>query len=380
MARLPFPDAASRWAVDTAGHPIAGHSYTVYTDVTGLHLADIVADVNGAPGAAIAGSVVTTDVFGYLPLWWGPVDGSARLYISDGTISPWPVDAINRYRIDGIDTRVTTLETSPGLTAPVQSVAGRIGAVTLAAADVSGVETPAGAQAKANAVASAAAQALADHTGASVNVHGIADTAALETQTGAQAKATAAQVAAIAASDPVGMAAATVNVHNAATTAVHGINDTSVLETQAGAQSKADAAAAASIPLVQRAAPLGVATLGPDGKLSGAQTPAGSAANYLGPTNNQAEMLALTGGPRDFTIRLDVSTLWVLTGGDPTVLANWTELAYPTAPVLSVNGRTGSVTVTSSDVGLGNVSNTTDATRNSAVATLSNKLIDGGAF
>lgn len=37
-------------------------------------------------------------------------------------------------------------------------------------------------------------------------------------------------------------------------------------------------------------------------------------------------------------------------------------------------------TITKEDIGLGNVDNTSDATKNSAVATLENKTIDGGIF
>lgn len=44
--------------------------------------------------------------------------------------------------------------------------------------------------------------------------------------------------------------------------------------------------------------------------------------------------------------------------------------------VESVNGQTGAVVLTATDVGLGNVDNTSDATKNSAVATLTNKSID----
>lgn len=51
-----------------------------------------------------------------------------------------------------------------------------------------------------------------------------------------------------------------------------------------------------------------------------------------------------------------------------------------TAPggVTSVNTRTGAVVLTSSDVGLGNVNNTSDATKNSAVAVLTNKDLTSG--
>ncbi len=59
----------------------------------------------------------------------------------------------------------------------------------------------------------------------------------------------------------------------------------------------------------------------------------------------------------------------------------WSGSAYieisPSA-VNSVNGQTGAVVLNKSDVGLGNVDNTSDATKNSAVAVLTNKDIDGG--
>lgn len=46
-----------------------------------------------------------------------------------------------------------------------------------------------------------------------------------------------------------------------------------------------------------------------------------------------------------------------------------------TDSVSSVNGQTGAVTLTKSDVGLSNVDNTSDATKNAAVATLTNKTL-----
>jgi hypothetical protein len=50
-------------------------------------------------------------------------------------------------------------------------------------------------------------------------------------------------------------------------------------------------------------------------------------------------------------------------------------LAAAAAPVQSVAGRTGTVTLVKGDVGLGNVDNTSDATKNAAVATLTNKTL-----
>jgi hypothetical protein len=49
------------------------------------------------------------------------------------------------------------------------------------------------------------------------------------------------------------------------------------------------------------------------------------------------------------------------------------------APVTSVNGQTAAVSLTKSDINLGNVDNTSDAAKNSASATLTNKTISGAS-
>lgn len=46
----------------------------------------------------------------------------------------------------------------------------------------------------------------------------------------------------------------------------------------------------------------------------------------------------------------------------------------------ATNGDASFATITKSEVGLGNVDDTSDATKNSATATLSNKTIDGGTY
>lgn len=61
------------------------------------------------------------------------------------------------------------------------------------------------------------------------------------------------------------------------------------------------------------------------------------------------------------------------------------EQAAAAAPVQSVAGKTGNVTLAKGDVGLGNVDNTSDATKNAAVATLTSKtlidpVVSGGAI
>lgn len=58
----------------------------------------------------------------------------------------------------------------------------------------------------------------------------------------------------------------------------------------------------------------------------------------------------------------------------------WNGSAFTIYPaVQSVNTRTGAVTLTSADVGLGNVDNTSDATKNAASVTLTNKTISGAS-
>jgi hypothetical protein len=62
-----------------------------------------------------------------------------------------------------------------------------------------------------------------------------------------------------------------------------------------------------------------------------------------------------------------------------------TAQAAAAAPVQSVAGKTGAVTLAKDDVGLGNVDNTSDATKNAAIATLTNKtlidpVVSGGAI
>lgn len=95
----------------------------------------------------------------------------------------------------------------------------------------------------------------------------------------------------------------------------------------------------------------GVATLDIEGKLNTAQLPDLAVVQYLGSAASQVAMLALTGQQGDWCIRADLGTTWVITGADPTQIGSWTQLSYPTAPVTSVNTKTGAVTLGYGDVG-----------------------------
>ena len=73
---------------------------------------------------------------------------------------------------------------------------------------------------------------------------------------------------------------------------------------------------------------------------------------------SETEMLALSSAQvGDIAVRTDLNKSFILKVDNYSVLANWQELLTPTDSVTSVNGKTGAVTVTLSE--LGGVSNST---------------------
>jgi hypothetical protein len=119
----------------------------------------------------------------------------------------------------------------------------------------------------------------------------------------------------------------------------------------------------------------GTASLDASGKIPTNQIPAisFSSVNVLG---SQAEMLALTTAVvGSVVIRTDVNKNYVLAQANPSLLANWIELLTPAPPVQTVNGYTGTVSLTKSDLGLGNVDNTSDATK--PISTATQAALDG---
>ena len=83
---------------------------------------------------------------------------------------------------------------------------------------------------------------------------------------------------------------------------------------------------------------------------------------------NQAAMLALNAQQGDICIRTDQSKTYILSASPASTLANWKELASPADAVSSVNGKTGAVTLTTTDVAEGNNKYWTDARFNTAFA------------
>ncbi|MGM0973423.1 MAG: hypothetical protein ACQEW2_10775 [Bacillota bacterium] len=76
----------------------------------------------------------------------------------------------------------------------------------------------------------------------------------------------------------------------------------------------------------------------------------------------QTAMLALSAEVGDVAVRSDLSKSFILKATPASTLANWQELLTPANAVTSVAGKTGAVTLSAGDVGLGNVTNESKAT------------------
>src|SRR5205085_694273 len=87
--------------------------------------------------------------------------------------------------------------------------------------------------------------------------------------------------------------------------------------TEAATRATADALL---IPLAQKGAANGVATLGADSKIPSSQLPAIAITDTF-VAGSQAAMLALAAQTGDVAVRTDTSTTFILKGTDPTVLA-----------------------------------------------------------
>lgn len=102
----------------------------------------------------------------------------------------------------------------------------------------------------------------------------------------------------------------------------------------------------------EKGAANGVAELGADGKVPSSQLSAIAITDTF-VVASEAAMLALSAEKGDVAVRTDLNKSFILSGSDPTVLADWQELLSPTDAVQSVNGQTGTVSLDSDDVAEG---------------------------
>lgn len=138
------------------------------------------------------------------------------------------------------------------------------------------------------------------------------------------------------------------------------------------------AALDAKLGVSQLGQPNFAASLDANGKVPASQLPAAQITEFLGTVANEAAMLALPGGdPGDWCVRQDTGTTWLLRSAPASVLSNWQELAYPTAPVTSVNAKVGAVVLNKGDIGLANVDNTTDLAK--PISTAAQLALNGKA-
>ena len=130
--------------------------------------------------------------------------------------------------------------------------------------------------------------------------------------------------------------------------------------------------------IASKAQPSGLASLDAGGLVPSAQIPPIAITDTF-VVASQAAQEALTAQVGDVAVRTDLNKSYILRVSPATVFANWQEMLTPTDTVLSVNGQTGVVSLTAADVGLGNVDNTSDAAKNAAVATVTNKSMSGSS-
>ena len=103
------------------------------------------------------------------------------------------------------------------------------------------------------------------------------------------------------------------------------------------------------VPVSQKGANNGVATLDSSGKIPNTQLPPLSITDTF-VVNSEANMLALTAQAGDVAVRTDINKSFILVASPSTTLANWQELLSPPNAVTSVNGETGAVTLSLDDM------------------------------
>lgn len=103
------------------------------------------------------------------------------------------------------------------------------------------------------------------------------------------------------------------------------------------------------VPLSQKGAANGVATLDGSSKIPTAQLPL-LALSEVFVAADQTAQLALTAQEGDVAVRTDQNKSYIHNGGSAGDMTDWQELLTPTDAVLSVNGNTGAVTLGFADL------------------------------
>lgn len=110
------------------------------------------------------------------------------------------------------------------------------------------------------------------------------------------------------------------------------------------------ATSVSAIPAAEKGAASGVAQLDAGSHLMLYQFPEEAWVGVFDAVS-QAAMLALSANRSDLCRRTDIGETFILTGNDPSVLADWKALLHPAPLVTSVNTETGAVVLSAADVG-----------------------------
>lgn len=114
-------------------------------------------------------------------------------------------------------------------------------------------------------------------------------------------------------------------------------------------ESEAAAILNSYVPVTQKGANNGVATLDSSGKIPASQLPTLAITDTF-VVASQSAMLALTAQVGDVAVRTDINKSFILRTSPATTLANWQELLSPPNAVTSVNGKTGTVVLKLDDI------------------------------
>jgi hypothetical protein len=121
----------------------------------------------------------------------------------------------------------------------------------------------------------------------------------------------------------------------------------------------------------------GVATLNSSGIIPSSQIPPVTVSSTTVVGSNAAMTALSNSTVGSIAVRTDVNKNYVLSALPASTLGNWIELLTPGAPVQAVNGYTGSVNLSKTDLGLSEVNNTSDL--NKPISTATQNALDSKA-